>query len=141
MSQSLVQKKEDSQARNPTATTKSNVRWTREDVFQLLCALNQHIAKISPRKDKPKDDEMKEVISNATSMLIRSLAFEGSPSRLERKLASLWKDLGDPEGDKRPYALYQYGAFTRTLPGLEDPEKGFPGMLNEIAEEVRKCQM
>ncbi|KEF50876.1 uncharacterized protein A1O9_13072 [Exophiala aquamarina CBS 119918] len=125
----------------PIATAKSTTRWTREEVFELLCTLNQHIAEVSPRTDRPKDDEMKVVISKATSLLSKSVKLQGSTSRLERKLASLWKDFGSADGDKRPYALYQYGAFLRTLPGLEDPDKGFPGMLNEIAEEVKRRQM
>ena len=125
----------------PKATTKTTARWTREEVFKLLCALNLNIAEISPQKDRPKDDEMRVVIVQATTLLSRSMNPPGSASRLESKLAALWKELGDPDGDKKPYALYQYGAFTKTLPGLEDPKRGFPGMLNEIAEELRKQQM
>lgn len=123
------------------ATTRTTARWTREEVFKLLCALNLNIAEISPQKDQPKDDEMRVVILQATTLLSGSMTPAGLASRLENKLAALWKDLGDPNGDKKPYALYQYGAFTKTLPGLEDPKKGFPGMLNDIAEEVRKQQM
>lgn len=123
---------------------KPRARWSREEVFQLLCALNLNIDHIAPQKVPTDDDEMKAlmktVISQATILLSKNLPFDITASRIENKLASLWAKVGHPTGSQKPYELYQYGAFTKTLPGLEDPEKGFPGMLNEMAEYLKTQQ-
>ncbi|KIW12808.1 hypothetical protein PV08_07995 [Exophiala spinifera] len=121
--------------------TRAGARWSREEVFQLLCTLNDNIEHIAPQTVPTDDNQMeilmKRVISEASMLLSRTLPFDITPSRVENKLSSLWANFGPPTGSKPPYALYQYGAFTKTLPGLEDPKNGFPGMLNEMAEYLK----
>lgn len=116
-------------------------KWTRDEVLLLLCALNLKIFEILPSKAGPTEREWKDIIKSATILLCDEVSFPTSPERIKNKLASLWESCGDPYGDEKPYALYESGAFTKTLPDLENPQKGFPGMLNEISAEVHRRQL
>lgn len=42
-----------------------------------------------------------------------------TPARVERKIRQLWATYGKPDGDRNPYDVCMYGAFPRTLPGID----------------------
>lgn len=89
--------------------------WSQEDVLTLLCTLNFRIQDIrSEALRNPREGFL------VASRLISDAIGDGcSPSRVERKLRQLWATCGKPEGDRNPYELCLYGAFPKTLPGID----------------------
>lgn len=114
-------------------SSKGSLAWSRDDVVLLMCSLNFHIEQIRHEIEK----DQKKGVTFATELLSTAVGNGCTPARVKDKIKNLWKGWGDPEGSNQPWNVYKYGAFTRTLPGVEKP---YPGILDEVASKVKDMQ-
>jgi len=111
-------------------STISGVHWADEDVVTMLCTLNFRIEGIRSAME----DDQKSGLNYATQLLSEAVGNGCTPARVKRKIQLLWDNQGDYDGGKEPYDVYQYGAFSKTLPALR------PDQLSKIAVRVKKMQ-
>jgi hypothetical protein len=99
--------------------------WTEEDVLLLLLSLNKEISDIRAEFKDNKTSGMDFACRRLSNMIGRDC----EPASVKKELKLLWeKGSGEP---KEPmYPMFLFGAWTRTLPRLNDL---YPSMLEKIA--------
>ena len=105
--------------------------WSRDDVLALLSLLNHYVTEI---RDMISRDEDKG-IDRVSEFLGNKLGDHCNRARVKSKIARLYTHCGSPDSD--PYDVYKHGAYTRTLPGLDQK---YPGMLKDLASRVKVLQ-
>jgi hypothetical protein len=103
-------------------------KWYRKDVILLFASLNFHTYKIQQELI----EEEKHGIGWAAELLSDCLSNECTPSRVARKISTIWESKG-AEGS-RLVDVYRHGACPRTLPLLDQT------LLQDIAITVRNMQ-
>jgi hypothetical protein len=111
-------------------------QWTEGDVLTLLCTLNNNIEEIRATFE----EEEEEGVTLAAHLLSEAIGNDCSVSCVVSKINVLWKYC-KPSSARTlvsPSPIYIFGAWTRTLPLLDNL---YPGMLEKMAFRTRTRQM
>ena len=108
-------------------------QWTDQDLTTLLCTINFRIESIRSTTNT----DQKKGLSYASEIISESIGDGCTSSRAERKIRQLWSRYGRPDGDKEPYEICLYGAFPKTLPGIDsDVFLNVAARLGEMQRQV-----
>lgn len=109
-------------------------QFSREEVFRVLCVLNDNLGSIRDVKLSQGSEQYRR---SGLNVLSDVLGEDFPRSKIRAIISYLWRQYRDPSSSYTPNHLYRYGAFPRTLPGLE---MDFPGLLDEVCCSVKKQQ-